>query len=482
MPFNQVDRNIIRGGPGSSSELNYDIYAELLCNMAIEATQPLSEQERHRILMQNQYHKESAFTIGIFGSWGSGKTSLMARMRSDFEQLETPAKKYKTVWFNAWKYDDKQDIKNAIIQTILSQICEDTSINVQERKNITKAALTYSVCAFKLAGILARGYINVQTAGLVNTQDIAKELEMWANPDGKPHLINPYQFINNFENVFKNAVQSYVGNDGRLMIFIDDLDRCLPENALSVLECLKLHLDQSNCIFVIGLDKRIIEQAVGQRYPKELGITGREYIEKIINLNFFLYDKDRDEVKSRLLQGDLTAQYSNDEKIWGMISKATNSNIRKMQQFITAFYMIQKIVEKYNLTIVHKLEQRQLTSDNRSIIEKKKIDWNTDDKYKFCKIILLQLNFPDFYDRLANNHQLMDQIYTAWQTEGGTDDSIDIGIDNLIKSTNKHPIFAQFLENRNLIDFIVTYYKDGKITNSDDWKAIQKLSQSVTYM
>ncbi|MEG5014430.1 MULTISPECIES: hypothetical protein [unclassified Microcoleus] len=72
----------------------------------------------------------------------------------------------------------------------------------------------------------------------------------------------------------------------------------------------------------------------------------------------------------------------------------------------------------------------------------------------------------------------MDQIYTAWQHEGGTDDSID----NLIKSTNKNPIFAQFLENRNLIDFIVTYYNDGKITNSDDWKAIQKLSQSVTYM
>ncbi|MFB2916950.1 KAP family P-loop NTPase fold protein [Aerosakkonema funiforme] len=470
MYFNEVDRNIIRGGPGSSSELNYDIYAELLCNMAIEATQPLS--------IQNQDRKEGAFTIGIFGSWGSGKTSLMARMKRDFEQLATPAKKYKTVWFNAWKYDDRLDIKNALIQTILSQIAEDTNIDSKERKNITKAALTYSVCAFKLAGILGRGYVNAQTAGFINTQAIAKQFEMLVNPDENPHLINPYQFINNFENVFKSAVQSYVGNEGRLMIFIDDLDRCLPENALSVLECLKLHLDQSNCIFVIGLDKRIIEQAVGQRYPKELGITGREYIEKIINLNFFLSDKDREEVKSRLLQGSLTAQYSNDEIIWGMISKATNSNIRKMQQFITAFYMIQKFVEKHNSTIVDKLAQPRLTDDHRSIIEKKKIDWNTDNKYKFCKIILLQLNFPEFYDRLANNHQIIDQIYTAWKTEGGTDDSID----SLIKSKNNYPIFAEFLEDRNLIDFLVTYYNDGKITNSDDWKVIQKLSQSVTYM
>lgn len=470
MPFNQVDRNIIRGGPGSSSELNYDIYAELLCNMAIEATQPL--------LRQNQDHKEGAFTIGIFGSWGSGKTSLMARMKRDFEQLATQNKKYKTVWFNAWKYDDKLDIKNALIQTILSQICEDESINLQERKKITQDALTYSVCAFKLAGVLARGSVNLATGGLVNTEAIAKQLAMLVNPGENPHLINPYQFINNFETVFENAVQSYVGNDGRLMIFIDDLDRCLPENALSVLECLKLHLDQSNCIFVIGIDKRIIEQAVAQRYPKELGITGREYIEKIINLNFFLSDKDREEVKNRLLQGSLTAQYSNDEKIWGMISKATNSNIRKMQQFITAFYMIQEIVKKHNSTLDTKVQQRQLNDEERSKIQRKKIDWNTDNKHKFCKIILLQLNFPDFYDRLANNHQLMDKIYTAWQNEGGKDD----GIDNLINSKNKYPIFAQFLEDRNLIDFLVTYYNDGKITNSDDWKVIQKLSQSVTYM
>ncbi|WRH66206.1 MAG: P-loop NTPase fold protein [Planktothrix sp. GU0601_MAG3] len=431
---------------------------------------------------QSEDHKEGAFTIGIFGSWGSGKTSLMARMKGDFEKLATQNQKYKTVWFNAWKYDDKLDIKNALIQTILSQICADENISPKERQTITKAALTYSVCAFKLAGVLAGGYVNGATAGFINAEAIAKQLAMLVNHGENPHLINPYQFINDFENVFGKAVESYVGNNGRLMIFIDDLDRCLPENALSVLECLKLHLDQSNCIFVIGIDKRIIEQAVGQRYPKELGITGREYIEKIINLNFFLSDKDQEEVKKRLLQGDLTFEYNNADQIWGMVAKATNSNIRKMQQFITAFYMIQEIVKKHNSTLTNKLEEKQLTTEEKSIIEKQKIDWNTDNKYKFCKIILLQLNFPEFYDRLANNHKLMDQIYTAWKSKGGTDNDIDNGIDNLFNSKQEYPIFAQFLEDRNLIDFIVTYYKDGKITNSDDWKVIQKLSQSVTYM
>jgi hypothetical protein len=50
MSFNQADRNIIRGGPGSSSQLNYDIYAELLCNMAIKATQPLDHKIKIHII------------------------------------------------------------------------------------------------------------------------------------------------------------------------------------------------------------------------------------------------------------------------------------------------------------------------------------------------------------------------------------------------------------------------------------------------
>jgi KAP family P-loop domain len=57
-----------------------------------------------------------------------------------------------------------------------------------------------------------------------------------------------------------------VGEDGYLALFVDDLDRCLPENPIEVLEALKLYLDSSHCVFVVGVDPRVIEEAIRRRY------------------------------------------------------------------------------------------------------------------------------------------------------------------------------------------------------------------------
>jgi KAP family P-loop domain len=99
----------------------------------------------------------------------------------------------------------------------------------------------------------------------------------------------------------------------RIVVFIDDLDRCLPSNALSVLEAMKLFFDLDGFVFVAGLDQRVIEQAVDTRYrPTYEGastvppqdqtneesdhlmashgrvVTGRDYIKKIFQVPFGL--------------------------------------------------------------------------------------------------------------------------------------------------------------------------------------------------
>jgi len=58
------------------------------------------------------------FTIGIFGSWGMGKTSLMLMLKNKLESRHN----VETVWFNAWKFDDEKQIWTALIQTILNQL------------------------------------------------------------------------------------------------------------------------------------------------------------------------------------------------------------------------------------------------------------------------------------------------------------------------------------------------------------------------
>jgi hypothetical protein len=117
----------------------------------------------------------------------------------------------------------------------------------------------------------------------------------------------------------------------RIVVFIDDLDRCLPLNALTVLESMKLFFDLEDFVFVAGLDQQVIERAIELRYadpreppaepprnrakadrsagqtaaPKAGVITGRDYIKKIFQVPFGLPPVDRgelDDLVSRLVE------------------------------------------------------------------------------------------------------------------------------------------------------------------------------------
>ena len=96
--------------------------------------------------------------------------------------------------------------------------------------------------------------------------------------------------LEQFQRNFQELVDALLRREGqrprRLVVFVDDLDRCLPEKAIQVLEAIKLFLDVPGCIFVLGLDREAIEDAVQKRYKGE--VKAREYLEKIIQLPFIL--------------------------------------------------------------------------------------------------------------------------------------------------------------------------------------------------
>ena len=55
---------------------------------------------------------------------------------------------------------------------------------------------------------------------------------------------------------------------GALVIFVDDLDRCLPEKTVQVLEAIKLFLDKHGCVFVLGADSNVVRSAVRDALPE----------------------------------------------------------------------------------------------------------------------------------------------------------------------------------------------------------------------
>lgn len=363
--------------PKENPSLNFDRYAKELGKIAVKATTG----------------NEGAFTVGIFGSWGSGKTTLMRCIERKLQNFHTEfrpeefdnfdATQFKTIWFNPWKYDDTHGIRNALIQTILREMAENSQGTVKEKCNTL--ATRYIKCIRHIGEHILG--VALQSQMFFNPIEILKgvtKLSIKAREDQELTPVNeldldtdPYLFINSFETQFREVVKEYVGENGRLVIFIDDLDRCLPENALTVLESLKLYLDNANCVFFIGLDKRVIEQAVKQRY-KDLNVTGKEYIEKMIQLNFFLPEKNSNEVK-KVLQHELNElvacrNYPIDGQMWRMILAATKGNFRKTKQFVIAWALIR------NLAVSLKVPDEKIP--------------------KLAKILLIQMNFPDLYDAL----------------------------------------------------------------------------------
>jgi len=381
----------------------FDIYATHLCDIAKEVTD----------------EAEGAFTIGIFGSWGSGKTTLMRLIKKKFQEFNDP--KYPHIWFNAWKYDGKEAIWNALIQTILLKLKEDDN-KVIDRQNWLRAYETVEsnlnlyihYLATQVPGGLAKKFLGVELS-----PEKLKELSVLYSIDKKL-----YKAVNHFEEDFKELIRSCVGTQGKLIVFIDDLDRCLPENALTVLEAIKLYLDNANCVFFIGVDKKIIEQGIRKRYLASLKVTGKDYIEKIIQLDFYLPDKAKHELKN-LLIGRISKKWVNDERMWDMVIQATNFNLRKAKRFFHSFNLVERIANDLGI--------------------EKKIST------KLSRILLIQMNFPDFFTELQRKYKLA--------LENQDKDLLTTFIEDLQENTRFRDDFdlLQFIRSSSEYTMIVTH-------------------------
>ena len=121
--------------------------------------------------------------------------------------------------------------------------------------------------------------------------------------------------LDKFRAEFDEVMREYVSDEGYLVVFVDDLDRCLPEKAVEVLEAIKLFLDVEGCIFILAIDQAVVERGIQLRYG-ELGeateengddvIDGSRYLEKIVQIPFVLPPSAR-------------AQWANTWPIWPLI-------------------------------------------------------------------------------------------------------------------------------------------------------------------
>lgn len=255
-------------------------------------------------------------TVGVFGPWGSGKSSFM-RM---WEDLLTPTTR--TLWFNPWKYDQKIQVWAALIQSLLAEMRTSSSAGLKEKaKRLARTATWLGL----RAGLGTAS--QVLTHGVIDKSTIGEILDSVAD-DGSSY----YRDLNRFELDFADAVGEFVGSTGRLVVFIDDLDRCTPQAALSVLEALKLFVGDARCVFVLAMDFDLLSAIAEMKFGENLQIAGSAYLEKIVQLPFFLPDIDFDAIRAALVP--YAGELSENEAFWELVDLGFGANPRRVKRYM----------------------------------------------------------------------------------------------------------------------------------------------------
>ena len=286
-------------------------------------------------------------TVGVFGDWGSGKTSILRMVEQDLspDSYEDPLEKEKyekiaCLYFNSWLFEGYDDAKTAIISSILLQLGEHKTFGPKVRDKVvsllksvnwmrvasfgvkeialpaiaayasggaslvpslvgtTKGLLSTSGSGFKGEENDGDGQVNgsEECSTVGNSNDIPNWEELLKGDNSPSSPLDVRSFREKFATMINESDIEY------LVVLIDDLDRCSPERIIDNLEAIKLFLNVDNTAFVIGADPRIVRHAIARRYkPEEFqnkdgrdnGYNGgqkliTDYLEKLIQIPYYL--------------------------------------------------------------------------------------------------------------------------------------------------------------------------------------------------
>ena len=311
---------------------------------------------------------ETPLVVGLYGTWGSGKTSLLRLIEADLERSAAAI----TVWFDAWQH---QFDENPAI-ALLHKMVIDLNIGEEGKRLL-----------FSIAGALGEIVLK-RTSGLT-VKDL-RELQRQYDEERFAIREKQIRLRHSFEELIRKAT-----NDGavRVVFFVDDLDRCLPENILKVLEALKLFLNLPGCVYVLGVDRQALEGCIRQRYPGT-ELNEAAYLDKIVQLPFTIprisSDAARHYIEELLPEKLDTAT--------DLLVRGLGQNPRQIKRFANSFTLNNSLAT-LDYSIKH-------------------------DPRVLAAVLLVQLRYPGVYQELLVNPQLLDQPKDEWQSDPVIQDAL----------------------------------------------------------
>ncbi len=230
---------------------------------------------------------ETPFTIGIFGDWGSGKSTVLKLVERGLN--DGYADRFLCIQFNAWLHRKEPNL----LVPLLHALNDELQKGLGGKFKASAARITEIL--IRLGADILLKKLTFDAVSLKQLEELEKQYQ-----EKKGEVESEVRRLRDI----LQAELLEVGKDGtRVVFFVDDLDRCEPDQIVEVLECLKLFFDLRNAFILIAADKRIIDRGIEVRYgkfefaKKSIEIGG-EYIEKMVQLPLQLFPIFPDQVEA----------------------------------------------------------------------------------------------------------------------------------------------------------------------------------------
>lgn len=219
-------------------------------------------------------------TFAIDGEWGCGKSFVLDIFQKQIE--ETDINKYLIFQYNCWKYDYYDEPSIAIVSAMLDKAYEKNSLmSAKVGGAVQDIWVEAKNTLEEVAGEFIKNKIGV------NLVEIVKDI----NKNGRKRIARKETFDSQFS--FKKTLEitrkqlQRLAKKKTIIVIVDELDRCLPEYSMKVLERLHHLFDEiGSIIVIIAIDSKQLENSVKQIYGKETDVE--KYLRKFISFTVSL--------------------------------------------------------------------------------------------------------------------------------------------------------------------------------------------------
>lgn len=303
--------------------------------------------------------------VSLDGKWGEGKTTFVKMWQGLLKENGIPS-----IYIDAFQNDYTEDAFISIASAITSYV----DMHSTEAEKISDFSNKAKNVGVRLLSWSAKIGIKAVTLGVIKESDIEALSEIGDQvaadtSETVASLVKERLSAHTKENQLIQAFRESLSeipatlkdnNSGRLVVIIDELDRCRPSFAVEVLEKIKHLFSVKNVVFVLVMHKEQLEEAIKCVYGSN--IDAHTYLQKFINIETAIpkrildrYSNDLDSYIKKLFQLHELETWGDDRLILDCLTSLArhfNLSLRQLEKVFTNLAVIYSTSEKNHLRLV----------------------------------------------------------------------------------------------------------------------------------